>query len=81
MRAATRTIIIAFASAAADRIHPVPGIMVPFTPGVQTPLSPLGSKMQAVWRYADFGWQVLDETLYNLDIVGLNWSPIGGLAG
>jgi len=71
---------VSFASAVADRVHPVPSIMVPFAPGVQTPLSPLGSKMQAVWRYADFGWQVLDETLYNLDIVGLNWSPIGGLA-
>ncbi|MAB79891.1 MAG: hypothetical protein CMJ89_11110 [Planctomycetes bacterium] len=68
-----------FASAAADRINPVPSIMVPFAPGVQTPLSPLGSKMQMVWRYTDFGWQVLDETLYNLDVVGLSWSPIGGL--
>ena len=71
---------LSYASAAADRAHPVPGIMVPFAPGVQTPLSPLGSKLQAVWRYADFGWQAMDETLYNLDVVGLNWSPIGGQA-
>ena len=45
---------LSYASAAADRAHPVPGIMVPFAPGVQTPLSPLGCKLQAVWRYADF---------------------------
>ena len=62
----------------ADRNNPVPGLMVPFPPGVQTPLSPLGSKLHTVWRYADFAWLVEDETKYNLDIEGLNWSPVGG---
>jgi hypothetical protein len=63
----------------ADRINPVPSIMVPFPRGVQTPLSPLGSKLQTVWRYCDLGWQIKDETKYNLDVFGLSWAPIGGL--
>ncbi len=62
----------------ADRNNPVPGLMVPFPPGVQTPLSPLGSKLHAVWRYCDFAWLIDDETKYNLDVEGMNWSPIGG---
>jgi len=70
---------VAFSSANADRSNPVPSIMVPFAPGVQTPLSPLGSRLQTVWRYVDFGWQVLDETRYNIDVVGLSWAPISGL--
>ncbi|MEQ1892705.1 MAG: Ig-like domain-containing protein, partial [Planctomycetota bacterium] len=62
----------------ADQSNPVPSIMIPFLPGVQTPLSGLGSKMQAVWRYCDLGWFVEDESKHNLDVVGLNWSPAGG---
>jgi hypothetical protein len=46
--------------------------------GVQTPLSPLGSKLQAVWRHADFGFLPLDENFYNLDVIGLSWSPQPG---
>ena len=65
-------------AALADNVNPVPGIMIPFAPGVQTPLSPLGSKLQTMWRYVDFGWQVLDESLYNLDVIGLNWAPVEG---
>lgn len=68
----------AFASYSADRGNPVPGLMLPFSPGVQTPLSPLGSRLQAIWRYADFGFRVRDESLYNLDVIGLSWSPAGG---
>jgi hypothetical protein len=64
---------------AADRTQPVPGIMIPFAPGVQTPLSGLGSKLQAVWRYCDYGWIVEDESKHNLDVVGINWTPVGGL--
>jgi len=45
---------------------------------VQTPFSPLGSKLQTLWRYCDFGWQVLDESKYDLDVVGLSWAPFGG---
>ncbi len=69
---------VAYTSYPADRTNPVPSIMIPFALGVATPLSPLGSKLHAVWRYCDFGWQVLDETKYNLDVFGLSWAPIGG---
>jgi hypothetical protein len=37
---------------------------------VQTPLSPLGSKLQALWRYCDLGFSVRDETKYDVDVVG-----------
>jgi hypothetical protein len=67
-----------FDSYPADQSNPVPSIMIPFLPGVQTPLSGLGSKMQAVWRYCDLGWFVEDESKHNLDVVGLSWSPAGG---
>jgi hypothetical protein len=70
---------VTFTSYAADRANPVPAIMIPFVQGVQTPLSPLGSKLQMVWRHADLGWNVKDETKYNLDVTGLHWSPAGGL--
>jgi hypothetical protein len=64
-------------SAIADRSQAVPGIMTPFAQGVQTPLAPLGSKMMTVWRYCDVGFSSQDESNYNLDIEGLDWSPIG----
>jgi hypothetical protein len=67
-----------FGSFAADRTQPVPSIMIPFAPGVQTPLSGFGSKLQSVWRYCDMGWVVEDETKHNLDVIGLSWTPVGG---
>lgn len=67
-----------FSMHTADRTHPIPSMMLPFPPGVQTPLSPLGSKLQALWRYIDFGFQVLDENFHNLDVIGLYWSPVEG---
>lgn len=69
---------VTFSSEPVDRWNPIPGIMTPFAPGVQTPLSPLGSKLQTVWRYCDLGWQCEDETKFDLDVIGLNWSPVGG---
>lgn len=69
---------VAFASYPADRTNPVPSIMIPFARGVQTPLSPLGSKLMTMWRYCDLGWQILDESKYNLDVYGLSWAPVGG---
>jgi len=62
-----------------DRSNPIVSIMSPFPPGVATPLSPLGSKLQTVWRYADLGWSIRDESKYNLDVIGLSWSPARGL--
>ncbi len=68
----------AFASWPVDRNVPVPSLMIPFAPGVQAPLNPLGSKLHALWRYCDLGWNVRDETKYNLDVAGLSWAPVGG---
>lgn len=61
-----------------DRSQPVPKLMTPFPQGVQTPLSGLGSIMQTVWRYCDFGWSLSDQTNHNLDVEGLYWSPAAG---
>ena len=51
--------------------------MTPFVGGVQTPMSPLGSKLHAVWRYCDVGFSHTDETNVNIDIESLAWSPVG----
>jgi len=77
-RALIRPRPVVFSSYPADRSNPVPSIMIPFPRGVQTPLSALGSKLQTVWRYCDLGWQVLDETKYDLDVFGLAWAPKDG---
>ncbi|HEX6886045.1 MAG TPA: Ig-like domain-containing protein [Planctomycetota bacterium] len=61
-----------------DRFSTLQSTMTPYRFGVQTPLSSLGSKMQAVWRYCDFGFRVRDETYYNLDVIGLSWVPLDG---
>ncbi|MEW6074445.1 MAG: Ig-like domain-containing protein [Planctomycetota bacterium] len=50
---------------------PIPG-------GVLTPLVPLGSKLMALWRYADLEMNVRDDLKFNLDVEGLNWAPPGG---
>ena len=69
-----------------DRSNPVPNASLTpplghpaLAPGVFTPLNPLGAKLQMVWRYCDAGWNVRDETKYNLDVVGLNWTPVSGV--
>lgn len=61
-----------------SRNNPLPSVWTPFGPGVQTPLNPLGSKLQQVWRYADLGFAVMDEAFTNVDVEGLSWSPVGG---
>ncbi len=63
---------------AADRTQPIPSLMVPFTTGVQTPISRYGSKLQTLWRYCDVGFALLDEQFFNLDVEGLYWGPAGG---
>lgn len=70
---------VTFFEAPVDESNPVPSVMVPFPRPIQTPLSSLGSRLQAVWRYADFGWQVEDEAYHNIDVVGLSWAPLNGL--
>jgi hypothetical protein len=68
----------AFASYTADQRVPLLSIAGFWPLGVQTPLSPLGSKVQMLWRYADFNWRVRDERFHNLDVTGLYWSPLAG---
>lgn len=67
-------------SAPADRSQPTVSIMGVFNGGVQTPLSPLGSKLQSVWRYVDVGMSIDDETNFNVDVEGLAWQPAAGAA-
>jgi hypothetical protein len=64
--------------ATCDRTVPVPGQMLTFTAGLQTPLSSLGSKLQTLWRYCDVGFALLDESTYNVDVEHLYWAPAGG---
>jgi hypothetical protein len=71
---------VVFASRSVDKSNPIVSFMPNFAPGVVTPLSPLGSKLQAVWRYADLDWSIRDESKYNLDVIGLSWSPARGQA-
>jgi hypothetical protein len=70
-----RTVYVTYST---DRANPIQNLMLPWPLGVQTPLSPLGSKLQALWRYCDFGWRVRDETRHDIDVIGLYWSPLGG---
>lgn len=64
-----------------DITQPVPSFsMSPFPSGLQTPLSRLGSRMQSLWRYCDFGLGLLDEAFTNVDVEGINWAPVGGSA-
>lgn len=65
-------------SVAADRDKPLPSVMKPYVGGIQTPLSPLGSKLHQVWRYCDLGFSLTDETNMNVDVEGLSWAPVGG---
>ena len=65
-------------SAVADRTQAVPGRMPPLPGGVNTPLSPFGSRLHALWRYCDVGMGLLDESFTNVDVEGLSWSPVGG---
>ncbi|NOT32084.1 MAG: hypothetical protein HOP15_16680 [Planctomycetes bacterium] len=69
---------VSFAGWPADRTNPVPRNMVPVPGGVTYPLNPLGAKLQTLWRYCDLGWNARDETKYDLDVVGLSWSPAAG---
>ncbi|MFT6831278.1 MAG: hypothetical protein ACJAZN_001437, partial [Planctomycetota bacterium] len=56
----------------------LPAQMTAFPPGVVTPFSPLGSKMQTLWRYSDCGFSLTDATNINIDVEGMWWSPAGG---
>jgi len=53
-------------------------LMFPLPVGVPEPLVPLGSRLQTLWRYADLGWSVEDESRYDVDVEGLAWVPFDG---
>lgn len=61
-----------------DRSQGIPSLMGLFPGGVQTPISPLGSKLQSLVRYCDLGFGIADEANFNLDVEGLSWSPANG---
>jgi len=61
-----------------DRTRPVPGQMLTFRQGIQTPLSALGSKLQMLWRYCDVGFALQDESTVNVDVEHLYWAPAAG---
>lgn len=69
---------VAHFSVSADVDKPLPSVMTPFPPGVQTPLTPLGCKLQSLWRYVDLGFSATDESFTNVDVEGLAWAPVGG---
>jgi hypothetical protein len=48
--------------------------------GIGEPLTKYGNKIQAVWRNCDVNYQVIDTTTYNVDVEGISWVPLGGLA-
>ncbi|MBI1380156.1 MAG: hypothetical protein GC161_03615 [Planctomycetaceae bacterium] len=64
----------------ADRSQALLGVMAPVAGGVVTPLSALGSKLQHIWRYADFGYVVNndDASLLDLDVEGTALAPLSG---
>ncbi len=66
-------------TAVADRSQAVPAMMVPFSVGIQTPLSNLGSKLQTVYRVVDVGWTLEDAATANVDVTGIAWAPVNGL--
>ncbi|MFT5057352.1 MAG: hypothetical protein ACI89E_000116 [Planctomycetota bacterium] len=66
-------------TAVADRSQAVPAMMVPFSVGIQTPLSNHGSKLQTLYRYVDVGWTLEDAATANLDVTGIAWAPVNGL--
>ena len=65
-------------AAVADGSQAVPSIMIALPAGVQTPLSPLGSRMMGLYRYCDVGFSITDSAGFNMDVEGLNWAPLAG---
>lgn len=65
-------------SAVADRTTPIVSNMVGVG-GILTPISRYGSRLMHVYRYADVGFTISDETNYNIDIERMAWVPLNGL--
>jgi len=58
-----------------DGSTPITALMTPLGVQISEPLIPLGSRFQTLWRYADIGWQVEDESKFDLDVEGIAWKP------
>ena len=65
-------------AAIADQSQAVPGAMINFPLGVQTPMSPLGSRMMCIYRHCDVSLSLTDTTQFNMDVEGMNWAPVDG---
>ncbi|MFT5289880.1 MAG: hypothetical protein ACI82F_001951, partial [Planctomycetota bacterium] len=61
-----------------DQSQFLPSQMFALPVSIQEPLVPLGSKLQTLWRYADLGWLITDETRVDLDVEGISWAPFAG---
>lgn len=64
-----------------DTTIPAVAIMnIPQVPGVQTPLSNLGSRLHATWRYEDMGLTIspFEGTFTDLDVEFTYLNPVGG---
>jgi hypothetical protein len=64
-----------------DRTIPIVAQMTASTTGLQEPLSNLGSKLHTMWRYCDVGlpqFFLTEDSLPNLDVEGIAFSPLGG---
>jgi len=61
-----------------DSTVPLIGLMTTTAGPLITPLVPFGSRMQTVWRYADVGFGLLDESTANVDVEGISYAPFSG---
>lgn len=61
-----------------DQTTPAGSLMFPIPIGIPEPLSPMGSRLMTLWRNADLGWLVTDESKDNIDVEGVSWMPFGG---
>jgi len=46
------------------------------TAATRLPFTPYGCRLMTVWRHADLGFFLADDLTHNLDVEGLNWSPV-----
>ncbi len=53
-------------------------LMLRLPVGIREPLGRMGSRLQTLWRYADAGMRVEDESHYDVDVEGVAWAPFGG---
>ncbi|MCY3003134.1 MAG: Ig-like domain-containing protein [Planctomycetota bacterium] len=46
------------------------------TAATRLPFTPFGCRLMTLWRHADLGFLLQDDLTHNLDVEGLNWSPV-----